>query len=109
MRCQKRLKQRKEKLKQEFSKTYPLVHSYNSINDETNEQEGEGYTFYKRKEDSEFQDNCCVKIESVDIRTEMSYETSYDTGWHQTGKISDYLIVVKFLNLKNTRLDSRGY
>jgi len=39
----------------------------------------------------------------------MSYQTSYDTGWHQTGKISDYLIVVKFLNLKNTRLDSRGY
>lgn len=87
-------------LKEEFPDSYGII-IHSAFDDKT--QIGEGFTFYKAKTDSEYYNK------NVDITYTREYEYKLIGGKQErTGKIYDYILEIKYTNLKFSKLDERG-
>ena len=86
-------------------------HSYSSefigSDSKTNEQIGEGHTFYTTKPvpDKPY------KVNEIQIGYEIEYKTVWDSYQKKfvNGEISGYLIEIQFINLQGTKLTNEGY
>jgi hypothetical protein len=86
---------------------YPYYKHFISSNRETDEQIGEGFWMYRSQEE-EYKD----KFEMISIEYKMEHEiiwNKYTDEMVKTGTIDKYLLEITFVNLKNTKFDSRGY
>ena len=92
-----------ESLKMEF----PYYNGFITSNKETDEQIGEGFWMYKSEEEKHKD-----KFEEVSIGYKIKYEkkwSEYYKELYKTGNIDKYLLEITFSNLKDTKLDRRGY
>lgn len=86
---------------------FPYAFKFSTKDDESGEQVGEGYWLYKTEEDKKKK-----KFQEVLIEYAFEYEKIYDKYeevWRKTGKIKNYILEISFVDLKETKLDKRGY